>query len=171
MGNSGGNILSRIFGMLGATLILIVVVIMILLGADNVVDSYVQHSTTSFVDTCRTTGKIDRDAYNQYAKKIHGMGVFEISLQHDQKLAFSDGHNSRIGYYSHNTDQILTYMYESNDGEGADYAMNNGDNLTIKIMRKKQSQALKLLSFLVGGGISNQPSLVVNYSGTVGSNG
>lgn len=158
----------KIIAFILMTITTMLAVLIILTRADSVVDSYITNVATSFVDTCRTTGKIEPDEYEIFCGNIYDAGDYSIEICHKQKMAYFDGSEARVDYKEVYTDDITSYMYDETEAPRA-YQMNAGD--VIKITVRKESGGLTngiLQFFMTSDGTVN---ILVNYSGTVGSNG
>lgn len=167
MADAVGKILSY---MLYAFTIILIVIVM-LTRMDGVLDSYITNKATSFVDTCRTTGRIEPEIYEKFAQNVYSVGNYSIEISHGRKIGLWDEEENKptVEYNEVYTSQILDYMYPDEEDVSYPYAMNNGDILSIKITKKGNGLGGSLLSVLVGN--AAEPTIVVNYSGTIGSNG
>lgn len=167
MADAVGKILSY---MLFAFTIILIVIVM-LTRMDGVLDSYVTNKATSFVDTCRTTGRIEPQTYEKFAQTVYSIGNYSVEISHGRKIGLWDKEEKRavVEYNEVYTAQILGYMYPEDENENYPYIMSNGDIITIKITKKGTGLAGNLLGVFIGA--ANEPTIVVNYSGTVGSNG
>lgn len=167
MGDSIGKIISYI--LFAFTIILIVLIM--LTRMDGVLDSYITNKATSFVDTCRTTGRIEPQTYEKFAQSVYSVGNYSIEISHGKKIGLWDEEKREavVEYNEVYTSQILEQMYPENEDESYPYIMNNGDMFTIKIRKEGNGLGGNLLNLFIGSG--GEPSIVVNYSGAIGSNG
>lgn len=150
---------------------IIIAVMLILMRVDAVSTSYVSDMAVSFVDECRTTGKISADNYQKTYEHICRTGSYDVSLSYDSAVAFpTDTGDVMKDWITTPNDKILEYMYDMSATENYDYPMNIGDTITITVTRKNASIASNVLSWMFGSR-TDAGTLVTTYSGTVGTNG
>jgi len=167
MEDSLGKIISYI--LFAFTIVLVVIVM--LTRMDGVLDSYISNKATSFVDTCRTTGRIEPQTYEKFAQNVYSLGKYSIEISHGRKIGLWDDEIKKpmVEYNEVYTDYILEQMYPESENKSKAYIMNNGDMFSIRIRKEGSGLGGNLLNFLIGS--AGEPTIIVNYSGTIGSNG
>lgn len=172
-----GESVGKIFSYIVFTLTIVAAIMILLLKIGDSQDTFVRNQTTSFVDTCRTTGEINPDKYRAYYKSVYGMGSYTISMERKQLVSYPnvnaagnpDG-TSRDEWYITNMRDIMAYMYDLNATREQSYPLNAGDMFTVEVRKKQADVGSRMLSFFTGGA-DNRGAIVVKYSGVVGSNG
>lgn len=163
------DILGKIFSYILMTFALLLAIMSLLTGVDRIMDSYVTNKATSFVDICRTTGKIDPDNYEEFCKSIYKIGDYEVELCHGKRIALWSNGESQLMHKEFYSEEILDKMYGQNDTENYPYLLNNGDYITISVRKMGKGFSGGFYEFFLNNG--NSSKLLVNYSGIVGSNG
>jgi len=164
------DILGRIFAAIMMPFALFLAIMSLMTGVDRVVDAYITNKATSFVDVCRTTGQINPENYEMFCNSIYRIGVYDIELCHGQRLAlWSEEDGGYVTHKEYYTDEILNHMYETDPTKNVSYLLNNGDYVKITIRKENQGFSGGFYKFFLNR--SNNSSLLVNYSGVVGSNG
>lgn len=139
---------------------------LVLSQMDSTKETYIYSQVAEFADNCMVTGAITPEDYERFSKSIYDMGNYEIIIEHQEKMAYyRENGIAEVASVSSYNEQILDEMY-TNPTEPTAYEMKNGDRLTISVSKKSKSTAERFLSFL---GVDIQKSLIVNYSGQVGS--
>ena len=154
-----GNVWNAIF----AAGILLFLLAAALLYVDHACDQRVADNTRNLVNECCGTGKISAQNYEQYARKVAGLGNYEIRLEHKALVVYgSSGHvdSTYEGYYN---EQILDYMFSGNTNEN--YEMKSGDYFTITVI-KRGSDFAALWNDLTTS--SSNGLVVTDYGNVVG---
>lgn len=99
----------------------------------------VDYKTEKFADTCRATGQITPNNFNDFAQSIGKYGKFSIEIMHETDNYYSqDGEEPVQVRTAKVTSDILDYIYpEEIYLDNRIYEMHNGDTLTVTV--KKQS--------------------------------
>ena len=165
------DILGTMFSYLMYFFGIIIAVVILLMCTDRISSSYVSDMATSFVDECRTTGKISANNYQKTYEHICKTGSYNITLSYDTQVAFpTEEGNVSMDWVTTSNDKILAYMYDTSATKTYDFPMNLGDTITIVVTRKNASIGSSMLSWLFGSQ-TDANSIVMRYSGTVGTNG
>ena len=163
------DILGKIFSYILMTFALFIAVMSLLSGIDRVMDSYIMNKTTSFVDVCRTTGRIDPNNYEMFCDSVYRIGKYDIEICHRKRIALWVDGKSEVTYKDFYDEEILSKMYEESETENFPYILNNGDHIKVTIRKENNGFSGGFYDFFLNN--SNQSTLLVNYSGVVGSNG
>ena len=162
---------SKILSYIVFTLSIVAGVMLLLMRVDNTRDTAVRNFTTSFVDECRTTGQITPDNYKELYTTIYKLGDYTITLEHEQKVTYPNPDGTiRTEWTTVNSNDILTAMYGAGISDQLDYSMDTGDRFTVTVKRNSASISSKMLTWFTGG-VTDQGTIIVKYSGTVGSYG
>lgn len=162
--------ISKMWAAFTIVLLLIMGVFIYLIQFDRTIENNITDITMEFVNECQTTGKISTQNYSMFTKKIYRTGRYEIEMEYKSLTAWPeyDSAGNCIGYkrdyYSIPTEDILDSMYQST--QNVDYAMKNGDILTVTVRRKGTTTTRVMMNLFH---VDMEDTMVVRYSGEIGN--
>lgn len=115
---------------------------------DTVIEQKVIAETSYFIDSIRNSGTLTKQMYDQFSKKLSLTGqVYEIELEHYHVVYYAnedtiesvDEFKGDKRYELHTTKSIMADIYEKEI-----YTFNQGDYITISLIRKNQSLAERI---------------------------
>ena len=163
------DILGKLFSYILMAFALLMAMMSLLTGIDRIMDSYVANKATSFVDICRTTGKIDPENYENFCNSIYRIGDYEIELCHGKRVALWSTEGTEITHKEFYTEEILLKMYGESETENFAYLLNNGDYVKVSVRKEGKGFSGAFYEFFLDQATTTK--LLASYSGVVGSNG
>lgn len=120
---------------------------------DTLMQNYVYSITKEFVNEIQQTGKITKEAYDDFILELDASGnVYDVQLIHSHKTITPKYQYTTVDnvitddvteYFSETyTDAILSSIYEEIDET---YYLTKGDYITIKVTNKNKTLGTKLL--------------------------
>lgn len=120
---------------------------------DTLMQNYVYSITKKFVNEIQQTGKITKEAYDDFILELDASGnVYDVQLIHSHKTITPKYQYTTVDnvitddvteYFSETyTDAILSSIYEEIDET---YYLTKGDYITIKVTNKNKTLGTKLL--------------------------
>jgi hypothetical protein len=117
---------------------------------DRIIYNVVSQEVTTFSETVKEVGYIDKTMLNGFYAKIHGTGLdYDIHLEHLEKVFTEDGGEIKAHYDGHYTEDIIEFI----ESHGP-YKFRVGDFFFLRVSNNglTKSQSLRLLLGLKGKG-------------------
>lgn len=141
---------------------------------DTLMQNYVYSITKEFVNEIQQTGKITKEAYDDFILELDASGnVYDVQLIHSHKTITPKYQYTTVDnvitddvteYFSETyTDAILSSIYEEIDET---YYLTKGDYITIKVTNKNKTLGTKLLQITSMHSIDTAQLMAV-YGGEV----
>ena len=138
---------------------------------EMVVQTYVFTETTLFLDNIRTSGRLTKNMYLTFMRKLEETNIlYDIKIEHLHKVftpVYDDDNKEfkndySIHYYTVFEDDILKEVLE---GKGV-YYMSEGDSIRVDIQNRTETLASKLKYFFHGE-MDSSPKIIVTYGGVI----
>ncbi|MCD8082188.1 MAG: hypothetical protein LUE86_01350 [Clostridiales bacterium] len=155
--------------------------ILIFLNSDITARSYINTAITEFTENARADGVLRKSDYNQLVTRLNASGnTYVIRIEHKSRTAVpaESGNGYETAYRSYNINDIFAVWDgygedmepgTSDDVDGADYWMKDGDYLSISIVSHSSTLGSRVFGSLIG-----QPQgmkLIASSGGMIGNTG
>lgn len=184
------DVISKLIGYILAAIVFFLVIVGIVTQYQGAIEDQVSQKATDFINDCRETGLVDADNYNSLQKAVTTYGHYNMTLKIEKRKEYAqyvkEGSSAtpalqtRTGYETIDTTTygkvpagkradgtvIMqdTFMEQLQDGKN--YALSNGDRISIKILEGHGNFATRMENFLMRADTSN--TVLVQYGGVVG---
>ena len=137
---------------------------------DVLTQNYVSNETTKFVDSIKNTGFISASMYQEFVRKIDNTGnLYNITIEHAHlRVEPNVDIETNIVMDDYDSYYYNTYeeaIFEAFD-RGEDYYFNQGDYISVKVVNRNKTLAVRIMEAFYKWDIPDQ-QILVTYGGMI----